>query len=320
MDDLLTLARRGVRSRQVLNVNKIIADLQQSPELKHLHSYHPQVVIKTELDPALLNILGSSIHLNKTLFNLISNAGEAMPGGGTLTIQTSNRYLDTPLQGYDEIREGDYVVLTVSDTGEGMSAADLKHIFEPFYTKKVMGRSGTGLGLSVVWGTVKDHQGYINVRSKEGKGSVFALYFPVTREELAPEENAIAVSEYMGHGESILVVDDVKEQRDLAVGMMRQLNYKVSSVSCGEDAITYLKEHPVDLIILDMIMAPGMDGLDTYRKISEIVPAQKAIIVSGYAETDRVRAAQELGVGPFVKKPYILETIGLAVRKHLDGK
>jgi two-component system cell cycle sensor histidine kinase/response regulator CckA len=144
-----------------------------------------------------------------------------MAKGGVVTIKTTNQYLDKPIQGYDNILEGDYAVLSVSDTGEGISADNLKRIFEPFYTKKVMGRSGTGLGLSVVWGTVKDHHGYINVESEEGKGSTFTLYFPVTREDITTDAVAVPISEYMGQGESILVVDDVKEQRDLAVGMLR---------------------------------------------------------------------------------------------------
>ena len=201
-----------------INLNKIIAEIQQLPEFEKLYSYHPFVKIKTDLEPDLLNISGSSVHLSKTLFNLVSNASEAMPKGGILTIKTANQYLEKPIQGYDEVREGDYVVLSVSDTGEGIPAAYLKRIFEPFYTRKVMGRSGTGLGLAVVWGTVKDHQGYINVQSEEGKGSTFTLYFPVTREEISSEAVAVAISEYMGNGESILVVDDVKEQRDLAAG------------------------------------------------------------------------------------------------------
>jgi signal transduction histidine kinase len=201
VDDLLTLARRGVSGRQVLNLNKIVTDTQQSPEFEKLHSYHSFVKIRTDLEPDLLNISGSSVHLSKTLFNLASNASEAMPEGGILTIKTANRYLDRPIQGYDEVREGDYVVLSVSDTGEGIPAADLKHIFEPFYTKKVMGRSGTGLGLAVVWGTVKDHHGYINIQSEEGRGSTFTLYFPVTREDMSSESVAIAISEYMGGGD-----------------------------------------------------------------------------------------------------------------------
>ena len=288
--------------------------------MRNYLSYHPSVKIKTELEPDLLNVSGSSVHLGKTLFNLVSNASEAMPKGGTVTIKTANQYLEKPIHGYDEVREGDYVVLSVSDTGEGISAADLERIFEPFYTKKVMGRSGTGLGLAVVWGTVKDHNGYINVESEEGKGSIFTLYFPATREEMSAEAVAISMSEYMGKGESILIVDDVEGQRDLAAGMLRKLNYNVASVSSGEEAIAYLKEHKVDLIVLDMIMDPGMDGLDTYRSVLEIHPKQKAIIVSGFSETDRVHAAQALGAGAYVRKPYVIEKLGLAVRKELDRK
>ncbi|HEX7533659.1 MAG TPA: PAS domain S-box protein [Syntrophales bacterium] len=320
VQDLLTLARRGVSGREVLNLNRIIADSQKSPEFEKLSSYHPSVRIKTDLEPSLPNISGSSVHLGKTLFNLVSNASEAMPKGGIVTIKTANQYLDKPIQGYDEVREGDYVVLSVSDTGEGISVTDLERIFEPFYTKKAMGRSGTGLGLAVVWGTVKDHNGYVNVESEEGKGSTFTLYFPASREDVSSEADAVSISKYMGKGESILVVDDVKGQRDLAAGMLRKLNYNVSSVSSGEEALAHLKEHNVDLIVLDMIMDPGMDGLDTYRSILEIHPKQKAIIVSGFSETDRVFIAQALGAGTYVRKPYVIEKLGLAARKELDGK
>jgi len=180
-----------------------------------------------------------------------------------------------------------------------------------------MGRSGTGLGLAVVWGTVKDHHGYINVESEEGKGSTFTLYFPVTREEITSEHIAVPISEYMGKGESILVVDDVREQRDLAAGMLRTLNYNVASVSSGEEAIAYLKDHQAELIVLDMIMDPGMDGLDTYKKVLEIRPNQRAIIVSGFSESDRVIAARDLGSGAYVRKPYIKEKLGLAVKNEL---
>ncbi|MGZ3581054.1 MAG: hybrid sensor histidine kinase/response regulator, partial [Syntrophales bacterium] len=320
VQDLLTLARRGVSGREVVNLNMIIADCQKTPEFEKLSSYHPSVKIKTDLEPNLLNISGSSVHLGKTLFNLVSNASEAMPKGGIMTIKTTNEYLDKPIQGYDEVREGDYVVLSVSDTGEGISATDLERIFEPFYTKKAMGRSGTGLGLAVVWGTVKDHNGYINVESEEGKGSTFTLYFPASREDVSSEADAVSITKYMGKGESILVVDDVKGQRDLAAGMLRKLNYNVSSVPSGEEAVAYLKEHSVDLVVLDMIMDPGMDGLDTYRSILEIHPKQKAVIVSGFSETDRVFIAQALGAGTYVRKPYVIEKLGLAVRKELDGK
>jgi signal transduction histidine kinase/ActR/RegA family two-component response regulator len=318
VQDLLTLARRGVPSRQILNLNKMIVDHQNSPEFKTLSSYHPAVQITVDLEPNSLNISGSPVHLSKTLFNLASNACEAMPNGGVLTIKTVNQYIDKPVHGYDEIQEGDYVVLSVSDTGEGIPGADLKRIFEPFYTKKVMGRSGTGLGLAVVWGTVKDHQGYINVQSEEGKGSTFTLYFPVTREEITVERAAANISEYMGRGEAILVVDDVQGQRDLAVEMLRNLNYRVTGVSSGEAAVAHIKEHPVDLLVLDMIMDPGMDGLETYRRVLAVCPRQKAIIVSGFSETERVSKTQALGAGAYVRKPYVRERLGLAVRKELD--
>ncbi|MCB2182099.1 MAG: response regulator [Desulfobulbaceae bacterium] len=320
VDDLLTMARRGVSGRQVLNLNSIITETQLSPEFEGLHSYHPSIQINIDLEPDLLCISGSPVHLSKALFNLASNAVEAMPQEGILTIKTANCYLDKPIHGYDKVRKGDYVVLSVSDTGEGICAADLKRIFEPFYTKKVMGRSGTGLGLAVVWGTVKDHHGYINIQSEQGKGSTFTLYFPVTREGISPEAVPVSMSEYMGNGESILVVDDVSEQRDLAVRMLRALNYNVSSVSSGEEAITCLTEHHVDLMVLDMIMEPGMDGLDTYTRVIEIFPKQKAIIVSGFSESDRVHDVQALGAGAYVRKPYVIEKLGLAVRAELRRK
>jgi len=318
VQDLLTLARRGVPGRDVVNLNRIIADCQKLPEFQYLTSYHASLQIKTDLEPDLPNISGSPVHLSKSLFNLVSNASEAMPKGGVVTIKTANQYLEKPIPGYDEIRVGEYVLLSVSDTGEGIRAADLNRIFEPFYTKKVMGRSGTGLGLAVVWGTVKDHYGYINVHSEEGKGSTFTLYFPVTREEITAAHVAISIHEIKGKGESILIVDDIKEQRELATEMLNKLNYRVSSVASGEEAVMYLKDHPCDLMVLDMIMDPGMDGLDTYKGVLEIFPKQKAIIVSGFSESERVHAAQALGAGEYVRKPYVIEKLGLAVRKELD--
>jgi CheY-like chemotaxis protein len=183
-----------------------------------------------------------------------------------------------------------------------------------------MGRSGTGLGLAVVWGTVMDHNGYIDVQSEEGKGTTFTLYFPVTREEPAKIEKSIPVNAYRSKGESILVIDDVREQRELAMNMLARLGYQAAAAAGGEEAIEYLKKEKADLIVLDMIMDPGIDGMETYRRIVEIHPGQKAIIVSGFSETDRVRKAQEMGAGAFVRKPYILEKIGLAVREELDRK
>ncbi len=320
IQDLLTLARRGVTISEVVDLNKVVSGYLRTPEFDKLKSYNRGVKIQTGFAEGLLNIKGSPIHLGKTIMNLVTNAIESISGNGVVTIQPENRYLDQPLPGYDYIQEGDYVVMTVSDTGSGISAADLGNIFEPFYTKKVMGRSGTGLGLAVVWGTVKDHHGYIDVQSEEGKGSTFTLYFPVTRDDPGKVEEAISPVFYASKGESILVVDDVPEQRGLAMSMLERLGYQVEVVASGEEAIEYLQNKKPDLIVLDMIMDPGIDGMETYRKIREINPGQKAVIVSGFSETARVREVQEMGAGPFVRKPYILEKIGLAVRKELDRK
>jgi CheY-like chemotaxis protein len=216
------------------------------------------------------------------------------------------------------MKEGDYVVLTVTDNGKGIAAKDMGRIFEPFYTKKVMGRSGTGLGLAVVWGTMKDHKGYIDVQSEEGKGSSFKLYFPVTREALVNGQKHVSPELFRGRGETVLVVDDVQEQRELAMLMLSSIGYTVNAVASGEEAVEYLKTNKSDIMVLDMIMDPGMDGLETYLEILKIHPRQKAIIVSGFSETDRVKKAQEIGAGEYVLKPYIMEHIGLALRKELD--
>ena len=317
VQDLLTLARRGVVVSEVVKLNNVIAEYLKSPELENLKSYHPGVHIETRLEKDVLNILGSSTHLSKTIMNLTSNAAEAMPEGGTLTVSTESRYIDRPIRGYDDVKEGDYMVLTVSDTGTGIDPDDIGKIFEPFYTKKKMGRSGTGLGMAVVWGTVKDHNGYIHVESTEGKGTTFTLYFPVTRKSIE-ERSEISLKDYMGKGETILVVDDVEEQRNIAFGMLKELGYLVASVSSGEEAIEYLKSQEVDLLVLDMIMDPGLDGLDTYKKILEIHHGQKAIIASGFSETDRVKEAQSLGAITYVRKPFLLEKIGLAVKEELE--
>lgn len=320
IQDLLTMARRGVTVSQVVNLNTLIIDYLKTPEMEKMIFFHPDVKILSELDAGLLPIKGSPVHLGKTIANLISNAAEAISGNGEITIKTENRYLDRPVKGYDEMAEGDFAVLTVSDTGAGISADDLGKIFEPFYTKKVMGRSGTGLGLTVVWGTVKDHHGYIDVHSKEGEGTTFTLYFPVTREEQAKIEKVVSPAAYEGRGESILMVDDVKEQRALAMNMLTSLGYDVAAVASGEEAVEYVRQRKVDLILLDMIMEPGIDGLETYRRILDLHPEQKAIIVSGFSETDRVKQAQDMGAGSFVQKPYIMEKIGLAIRTELDRK
>ena len=317
VEDLMTIARGVASSKEPLNLSTMVEEYLKSAEHQKLERIHPLSTFKTDFDSELLNITGSASHVKKILMNLITNASEAIEGSGTVSISTTNRYLDEPLKGYEDVRTGEYVTLSVADEGLGISPQDLERIFEPFYTKKEMGRSGTGLGLAVVWNSMQDHNGYINVKSSE-RGTVFELYFPTTREQVADEKEELPLEDYLGHGENILVVDDEDRQREIASGMLTELGYNAEAVSSGEEAIEYVKENPVDLIVLDMVMPKGINGRKTYEKIIKIRPGQKAIIASGYAKTKEVDIAQELGAGKYIKKPYTLAKVGLAVKEELE--
>jgi CheY-like chemotaxis protein/nitrogen-specific signal transduction histidine kinase len=317
VQDLLTLARRNVTNKQVVDLNQIVKDFLSSPEHIEMVEKHAKISVNSNLSDHILKLMGSPTHISKVVMNLVQNAADAMPAGGTLTLSTQSRYLDTAYNGFETIPQGEYAVLEVTDTGIGMPAADLEKIFEPFFTKKVLGRSGTGLGMSVVWGTVKDHAGYFDIATAEGTGTRFDLYFPATRAEIEGQA-AVYIDDYLGQGESILVIDDVQEQRELATRMMQRLGYDVNSAMSGEEAVHLIQQRSFDLLILDMIMPPGIDGLETYKRVLEIAPGQRAIIASGYSQTENVKEAQQLGAGSYVKKPFTLENIGLAVRKELD--
>ena len=319
VQDLLTVARGVASVKEPLNLNNIINDYLTSPEFKKLQLYHPLVEIRTDLGSDLLNIKGSQVHLRKVVMNLVSNASEAIESVGEVVVSTFNEHVNIPLRGYQNIIPGEYVVLCVSDTGSGISSEDLEKIFEPFFTKKVLGRSGTGLGLSVVWNTVQDHDGYIDVSSYES-GTYFKIYFQVTKEKLPDRNNNIPLADYKGCGEKLLIVDDVQAQRDVLEDLLQKLGYEITSVASGEEAVEYIKNNPVDLILLDMIMDPGINGRETYERIIKINPKQKAILVSGLSETDEVKEAQRLGAGKYIKKPLTLETIGLAIKKSLKKK
>lgn len=317
VQDLLTLARRGVHVTEISNLNALINEYIASPEYEKMMSFHPGVFVTTELDPKLVHTSGSSVHLSKTVMNLVSNAAEAMPDGGEMRIQTRNRFIEKPLKGYDFVRPGKYAELTVSDTGVGISSKDIGRVYEPFYTKKKMGRSGTGLGMAVVWGTVKDHGGYILCESKEGVGTTFTVYFRSAEEMSEKEAETTTPGELKGDGQSVVIIDDSKEQREIASAIVERLGYRATTFDGGEAALAWLAENSADIIILDMIMDPGIDGLETYAQILELHPGQKAIIASGYSETERIKKTIELGAGQYVPKPYTIETIGRALREEL---
>ena len=203
----------------------------------------------------------------------MSNASEAIEDSGNVTISTMNRHIDKPLREYDDVDTGEYVVLSVSDDGSGISSNDFERIFE--------------------------------------------LFFPITRGKISGKDLAITIEGFKGDGETILVVDDVESQRDISCKMLETLGYKPRAVSSGEEAVKYLKENTVNLILLDMIMDPGINGRETYERIIKIHPNQTAIIVSGFAETDEVKETQRLGAGKYIKKPLTLEKLGLVVQEEL---
>jgi len=303
--------------KKVVNLNRIVADYLASPEYTQLLSNHPRVRVEVDVDEGIFNIKGSLFQISKALMNLMHNACEANLVDGAVRITAQNRYLDGPIDAYERIEEGEYVVLSVADTGIGINPEDLTKIFEPFYTKKKLGRSGTGLGMTLIWSTVKDHGGYIDIQTEEGRGSSFDLYFPVTRDAVEEMETDFSLEDCQGT-ERVLVVDDVPEQREIASLMLRKLGYNVQTVASGEAAIERLETDTVDILVLDMIMAPGIDGCETYRRIVAAHPGQKAIIASGFTESDRVKEARRLGVGSYVKKPYSLKIIAQAIRCELD--
>ncbi|MCP3942010.1 MAG: response regulator [Desulfobacteraceae bacterium] len=318
VQDLLTLSRRGVITREVVDLNKITEEFLRTPEYEKILSFHPHVNLSKNLSAKFALLKGSAVHLQKTIMNLISNAAEAQINNGTIQISTVNRHLDKPVKGYDRVQPGNYVILSIEDQGMGIDPDDLKHIFEPFFTKKVMGRSGTGLGMAVVWGTIQDHDAYIDVVSHPDSGTRFDLYFPVTNDTVKTPSNFTHINDLMGNKEKILIIDDLAEQRQIAELLLKKLGYTPFCVASGEDAVQYLKSNQVDLLVLDMIMNPGIGGLETLRRIHQFNPTQKAIITSGFSRNDQVKKTLDLGAGQYIKKPYTIEKIGLAVQKELS--
>ncbi len=313
--DLLTVARGVASSRVSTCVNTLVSEYLDSPEYHKLASLYPFVTVSSQLAANLPDISCSPIHIKKCLMNLVTNGTEAIEKKGEITVSTSVVVPGSQLAFEKGLKEIEYVMLSVSDTGTGIPAENLEHIFEPFYTKKVMGLSGTGLGLAVVWNTVEDHDGKILVESSD-RGTCFQLYFPVN-EDAEPYivETVEDVESLRGNGEHILIVDDEEILRDVAEQMLNGLGYRVSSVSSGEEAIEYVRKTPVDLLLIDMLMEPGISGLQTYDAILLLNPRQKAIVVSGFSESVDVKKTLKLGASAFIKKPYSLDQLAKAVRQ-----
>ncbi len=315
--DLLTIARGAVVERQPMNLNTLIEEYLQSPEFKEIKTRFPAITCTTAAAPDLKPILCSPVHIKKCVMNLLTNGFEAIDAEGTVSLETKNITFEETENNHSP-GPGEWVTLRVSDTGSGISSEDLEHIFEPFYSKKIMGRSGTGLGLAIVWNTIHDHGGSIRVDSS-GEGTSFTLFFPVTDQTQSNQPEELAHSLLKGNGERILVIDDEARQREIALEMLTSMHYDVDSVDSGEEALRFLETNQVDLLILDMIMTPGMSGLETYKKILRIRPGQKAIIVSGFSENEEVMEAMRLGAAVFIRKPYTYARLGTAVKQELQS-
>ncbi len=311
--DLLTVVRSIASVREIIDLNQAVIDYLQSPQHEKVLSRHPEIICQNRPHDTPLYISCSPVHVAKCLTNLVTNAAEACKEGGSIFFSTRTIRADESLP---QLVPGLYAVLEVSDNGKGVKREDLPHIFEPFYTKKTMGRSGTGLGLTVVWNTMIDHQGGVTVTSDEN-GSRFSLYFPLS-DETAGQNSEMANSKDLQGSGTILVVDDEEIQRDIASTILTILGYSVETVASGEEAISFLHLKNVDLVVLDMIMTPGMNGRDTYEMMTRSRPGQKAIIVSGFSESEDVQETCRLGAGRFLKKPYNLQQLGQAVKTELE--
>ena len=326
VDELLTLARGSAKILGPVQFNHLVEDYLNSLEFINLKKNYPDVEIVKHYDPDLPKINASKIHMEKIIMNIVSNAVEAVgKKNGKVVLDTGLAFFHHQrIKGYEMIEKGQFLRFTVMDTGNGISREDRDHIFEPFYSKKVLGRSGTGLGLSIVWNAVHDHKGYIHVSSQKGR-TFFTLYFPlpdqVKKADIKIEPSFLwMLSDYSGNNEVILVVEDMPSQQKISTNMLRRLGYKVFVVSTGEEAILYARTHEIDLVILDMNLSHRFNGHGIYEQLLLIDPKIKAIITSDQGGTEDVEKVKALGACDFIKKPFSLQTLGLAIKKELKDR
>jgi PAS domain S-box-containing protein len=318
VEDLLTIARGVASTREPHDLNRLVEEYLESPECERLFGLYSNLECRQRIEAENAVVLCSPVHLKKSIMNLMTNAVEAAGEGGLVEISTVNRVLEGEEAVDRELPPGPYVVLGVWDNGPGIALEDIEHIFEPFYSRKVMGSSGSGLGLTVVWNTVQEHGGAVFVTSDD-RGSLFELYLPVTETRQKDTVGSGWAELPRGHGESILVVDDESQLRDIAGRILSLLGYRVLLADSGEEALALLAEYPMDLVVLDMIMEPGLSGRETFEQILVRYPGQKAVVATGFSDSEDVRATMEQGAGGFIRKPYTMEQLARVVRDVLDG-
>jgi len=309
--ELLTFSRKTATSPCPLDLNHQVTEVGSLLE----RTIPKMIKIELRLGEDLSIIQADPNQLEQIILNLVVNARDAMPDGGMVTLETQNVVLDHEYcKAHLGAKPGTYVMLSVSDTGHGMNKEVLEHIFEPFYTTKDVGK-GTGLGLSMVYGIVKQHDGYISCESRPGHGTTLRIYFPaVEKEEEEEVHEQVDVSSAPGGSETLLMVDDEELARDLGSDYLRQAGYTVLTASNGREALEVYQENQDDvcLVLLDLIM-PEMGGRKCFKELLKINPKVKVLIVSGYTSATTEKEAFELGAGGFVKKPYdptqLLQTI-----------
>jgi two-component system cell cycle sensor histidine kinase/response regulator CckA len=312
---LLVFSRKVEAMLRPLDLNHEVAQVQRLLE----RTIPKMIGIELHLSKDLGIINGDPVQIEQVIMNLAVNARDAMPDGGRLTLRTEKVVLGEGFSmTHPEAVPGEYVLLSICDTGHGMAPNVLEHIFEPFYTTKEAGK-GTGLGLAMVYGIVKGHGGHINCSSRVGEGTVFDLYFPVLQMEVGRPREEKSEEAIPRGSETILLVDDEESLLDIGKEMLKRHGYHVLTANSGEAAIdAYDREgKTVDLVILDLNM-PGMGGLKCLAALRDMNPRSRVIIASGYLADDQLRASVRFGASAFVAKPYKLSDLLRAVREGLD--
>jgi PAS domain S-box-containing protein len=312
---LLAFARGGKYDIRAASLNSVISE-----SLKIISgTFDKSIAIETRLDASLPTVEIDVGQIQQVLINLCVNARDAMPGGGRLTIQSAMAVLeDDDVQNQFDARPGWFAVLSVSDTGVGMSDDVKERIFEPFFTTKEKGK-GTGLGLAMVYGVVRNHNGFVNVYSELGVGSTFRVYLPLSGKPEALDRDRD--EEMAGGHETILVIDDEPVIREVTGEILSGYGYRVLLAADGHEGIRiYETERPrVDLVILDMIM-PRLGGRDTLLKLKQVDPAVRILFSTGYSQNDKVNEIIAIGVSGFIQKPYQVKSLLARVREILDGR
>ena len=311
---LLTFARKGnIQFRPVI-VNDIIEETLRLFE----RSIDKKISIEKDLIGEVCIISGDDGQLQQSLLNLLINARDAMPDGGTITVQSQKKHIEENTPGAVEILKGDYIAVSVIDTGIGMDKDIQQHIFEPFFTTKDRGK-GTGLGLSVVYGVVNSHNGFITVQSEPMHGTQFTMHFPILPASENLRRNIQHSKLERGTGQ-IIIIDDEKDVAGVIGGMLESLGYHVTIVDSGRKAINlFKKKKRFDVVILDLNM-PKMSGKETFEKLKKIDPKIPVIISTGYSDRDMDVSQWQDPVDAFLQKPYPIEELSKAIRLILDNK